>query len=62
MTVIFSTCADCIHITGKWPGIISCPAFPDGIPDDYFWNKVDVLKLDECGNGVSFEEKKKADK
>ena len=33
-----------------------CSAFPDGIPDNYFWGKIYVRDLKECNNGYKYEE------
>ena len=34
----------------------TCDAFPDEIPYEYFM-EIDVTKIEECNNGMKFEEK-----
>lgn len=32
-----------------------CKAFPDGIPHDILFNRVDKLELKECANGYKYD-------
>lgn len=47
-----AVCLSCEHC-----GNLSCPAYPEGIPDEVLLNK----KMDEkeCGNGVKYQRKNK---
>lgn len=49
----YPVCWECRHYENKTE---SCPAYPDGIKDEFLFSK----KRDngECGNGIKFEEKK----
>lgn len=54
--VQFSQCIDCKHFKGlNDNGKYSCSAFPDGIPDDVFWNKVLHEENIEGDNKIKFE-------
>lgn len=57
MPVIIPECTSCKNIYDE---IIEekfcCAAFPKGIPDEYFWCKINVHELTECANGFKFEE------
>lgn len=57
MSCVISTCAGCKHITIDKNGEYgACAAFPEGIPDDYYWGRIDVLKIEKCNNNVGYEE------
>ena len=57
MSVIVPDCTSCKHLYDNGEiGYFCCEAFPDGIPEDYFWGKVDVRQQDECANKIRFEE------
>lgn len=60
MSVIIPDCTSCKHIDFKKKknGQLCCTAFPDGIPKEYFWGKINVKELSECANNVCFEENK----
>ena len=57
MSCIFPLCIDCKNYirTDKEDdtNIYICKAFPNGIPDEIFWDKSDTLS--ECANGIRFE-------
>lgn len=56
MPVIIPDCTSCKNINNKnQDGKYCCAAFPNGIPDDYFWAKINVRQLKECSNNVKFE-------
>ena len=55
--VRFPRCIDCkkfieLNEEGKY----TCKAFPDGIPDDVFWGKIDHTENIDGDNGIKFEE------
>lgn len=55
--VIFSRCLDCKNYIGKnEDGKYICKAFPDGISDDVFWNKIDHRENIDGDNGIIFED------
>lgn len=57
MPVIIPDCTSCKNIFDeKKNGIFCCSAFPSGIPNNFFWGKVDVKKLDECNDGFGYKE------
>ena len=50
------SCDYCIHsLPNKDGWIPCCEAYPDGLPDDYCFERVDVSKLAECAPGFHFE-------
>ena len=55
MMCVFPQCTDCKHFIGKKGEIYVCKAFPDGIPLDVFWNKIDHITNIENDNGIHFE-------
>lgn len=56
MPVVIPDCTSCKHLSDKKNnGTFCCLAFPNGIPKEYFWGKVDVRKLSECANKIKFE-------
>lgn len=55
--VIFSKCFDCKNCIEKTENdIFVCRAFPDGIPEDVFWNRIDHTENIEGDNGIKYEE------
>lgn len=55
--VIFSQCMDCKNYTGKnKDGKFCCTAFPNGIPDDVFWNKIIHNEHIVNDNNIIFEQ------
>lgn len=57
MSVIIPDCTSCKNIVDeKINGKFCCSAFQNGIPDDFFWGKVDVKKINVCNNGFGYEE------
>lgn len=58
MSVPISDCPCCKHCVGSKDISVplTCGAFPDGIPFDYLFGKVDVKSLNECNNGIGYEE------
>ena len=55
--VIFSQCIDCKNYIGRnEENNHICKAFPDGIGDDVFWNKIYHTSEIEGDNGYRFEE------
>ena len=56
MILIDFACDVCKHQRDNIDGWkCACDAFPDGIPSEMF--KTNPRKLDECNNGIKFEEK-----
>ena len=54
--VIFSQCLDCKNFIGKKDNnTFHCKAYPDGIQEDVFWNKINHEKNIEGDNGYKFE-------
>lgn len=54
--VIFSQCMECKNfIEKKDGGEFCCKAFPDGIPEDVFWNKIDHKNNIDGDKGYKFE-------
>lgn len=54
--VIFSQCLDCKNFIGKKDNnTFHCKAYPDEIPEDVFWNKINHEKNIEGDNGYKFE-------
>ena len=55
--VIFSQCVDCKNYIDKnKDGKHYCKAYPNGIPDDMFWNKIKHDKNIDGDNGIKFED------
>lgn len=56
--LIFSRCLDCQHFKGKdEEERFICEAFPNGIPEDVFWNKIDHTENTEGDNGIKYQER-----
>lgn len=55
MSVIFSQCLDCKHFDFNNESKNICSAFPNGIPDDIFWNKITHTQNIDNDNGIKFE-------
>lgn len=55
MSCKFPICIDCKHYicTDKDNNKHICKAFPNGIPDDLFWNKNNLNT--ECNSNIKFE-------
>ncbi len=54
--VIFSQCLDCKNYKGKDADDKHfCKAFPEGIPEEIFWNKTEHNESIEGDNGITFE-------
>ena len=50
------SCTFCLNKLPKKDGWKSCcKAYPDGLPTDYIFERVDVSKLAECAPGFHFE-------
>jgi hypothetical protein len=48
-------CIFCIHVNPRnW---FVCPAFPDGVPEDIYYNRVDHRQPFNGDNGIHFEPK-----
>lgn len=57
MSVIIPDCTSCKHLFNeKKNGKFCCEAFKEGIPDDFFWGKIDVKKISECNDKIKFDE------
>ena len=55
--VIFSQCLDCSNYIGiNEKNEYYCKSFPDGIPEDVFWNKIWHKENIENDNGIKFEQ------
>jgi len=54
-----SDCDNCKNYTGLNPETkqMTCKAFPNGIPLDYVFSKVNVREIPECEKGYKFEDK-----
>lgn len=51
-----NSCTFCKNKLPKKDGWMPCcKAFPDELPDDYCFERIDVSKLEECANGYHFE-------
>lgn len=58
--VNFPQCLDCKNFIDKnEKGVFICKAFPDGIPDDVFWNNIWHDEHIDGDNGYRFEDKYK---
>lgn len=57
MSVIIPDCPCCKNCNDREDKSkpLTCKAFPDGIPSDYLWCKIDVKKIKECARGYKFE-------
>lgn len=53
--VQFSQCIDCKNYINNNEGIYKCRAFPEGIPNDIFWNKIDHNNNIDGDKGIKFE-------
>lgn len=55
--VLFPQCTDCKHLKDEKTadGKFCCPAFPEGIPDGVFWNRVSHKENLEDDHGIKFE-------
>lgn len=57
MSIIVSECTYCMHSDkAEDPQDLTCKAFPEGIPNDYLWGFIDVHELEECNNGIKYED------
>ena len=57
MSVIIPDCTSCENLKAqKENGQFCCAAFPNGIPEEYFWGNIPVRKIPECANDIKFEE------
>lgn len=52
--IVMSVCFDCKRFIGEKEGNLTCKIYPDGIPDDIFF---DLEKGQECKAGYQFEQK-----
>lgn len=51
-----NNCTFCKNLLPKKDGWRACcSAFPDGIPNDYCFERIDISKLDECANGYKYD-------
>lgn len=55
--VYFFDCIACKHRKDD-NGIDCCLAFPNGIPDEIIHGLVKPHKMEQCGNGIKFEDKR----
>lgn len=56
MPCIIPICTSCKHFITNDNGVFKCDAFPNGIPDDYFWCVKNIEEILECNNGIKFED------
>ena len=50
------SCSFCLNEMPMKDGWIPCcKAFPDGIPRDYLFERIEVAELEECARGFHFE-------
>ncbi|MCD8007358.1 MAG: hypothetical protein LUF68_00160 [Clostridiales bacterium] len=62
MMVQFPQCLDCENFIQNNPGKeFTCKAFPNGIPDDIFWNKILHSEHIDGDHGIIFVPVDKAD-
>lgn len=52
--VVFSQCLDCKHYFFDIKEKHCCKAFPDGIDDKIFWNKISHKENIKNDNGIKF--------
>lgn len=50
-------CMDCIHYDRKNTSGLTCSAFPNGIPEDIIFSRVDHHKPYDGDHGIQFEGK-----
>ncbi len=51
-----NSCNFCKNILPNKDGWIPCcKAYPDGLPDDFCYERIEVSELDECAPGFHFE-------
>lgn len=56
MVCVFDDCSRCVHLRPLIDGWkYACDAFPNGHPYDFPIGK--ASELEECNNGIKFEEK-----
>ena len=51
-------CVRCVHLSAEGKG--TCDAYPDGIPEDYVEGTIDIEEIEECANGIKYENKYQA--
>jgi hypothetical protein len=51
-------CTECKHYFEKEDGVQACKAFPDEIPNNYYFNIPPINIYQSCTNGYSYEHKK----
>ncbi len=56
MPMIIPDCTSCKNFLGRENNDLCCNAFPNGIPNDFFWGNVNVRTLKECNNNYKFED------
>jgi len=57
MTLRLLQCGLCKHYINPGTGLFpTCFAFPEGIPEEIFWNRVDHKKPYPGDNAIQFEE------
>jgi hypothetical protein len=59
LNIVISDCPCCKNCKDELQSDdkpLSCCAFPDGIPYDFMWGKINVRELEECNNGFKCEE------
>ncbi|MDD6570767.1 MAG: hypothetical protein PUF12_00105 [Thermoflexaceae bacterium] len=55
--VVFSQCLDCKNFIGKdKEGKYICKAYPEGIAEDIFWNRVSHKENIDGDKGFKYEE------
>ena len=54
--MIIPDCTSCKNFSGRENNYLCCNAFPNGIPNDFFWGNVNVRTLKECNNNYKFED------
>lgn len=55
MPVIIPKCSSCKNFKEKNKnGHFCCTAFPDGIPDEYFWGPINVKEINTCNKNIGF--------
>lgn len=55
MSVIFSDCMDCKNYIDTSENKSKCKAFPEGIPNEWFWNKGRSNRDEVCNGEYKFE-------
>lgn len=57
MSIDIAKCVSCKHFLGtRKDQVACCKAYPDGIPDDIYWNRTEHINPISGDNGYLYEE------